>query len=127
KNPGRGSQQARLRIVSAVNMSSEPRTSFSPSPRFRLFAGILFVLILLTLAIRIISPSDIVSRDQSRTVSYTIDLVPNGSVILRRAADGSLAPKPPLVNYLSALFVAPFGANEWTFMAPSLIASSPRC
>jgi 4-amino-4-deoxy-L-arabinose transferase-like glycosyltransferase len=103
-------------------MSSEPRTSPSPSPRFRLFAGVLFVLILLTLAIRIVSPSDIVSRDQSRTVSYTIDLVRNGSFILQSDADGFLATKPPLVNYFSALFVAPFGANEWTFMAPSLIA-----
>src|SRR5215208_6857040 len=103
-------------------MSSDAQTSPSHSPRFRLFAGLLLVLILLTLALRILSPSDIVSRDQSRTVSYTVDLVRNGSLILQSDADGFLATKPPLMNYLSALLVAPFGPNEWTFMAPSLIA-----
>jgi 4-amino-4-deoxy-L-arabinose transferase-like glycosyltransferase len=97
--------------------------TFSDHPRrFALAAGLLLFLIVVTLAIRILSPSDIVSRDQSRTVSYTIDLVRNGNLILQADADGFLATKPPLINYLSALLVAPFGPNEWTFMFPSLLA-----
>src|SRR5581483_2288163 len=93
-------------------------------PRRRYFAAAVAVgmLIGLVLAIRILSPSDIVSRDQSRTVSYTIDIVRNGNFILQSDADGFLATKPPLINYLSALLVAPFGPSEWTFMAPSLLA-----
>jgi 4-amino-4-deoxy-L-arabinose transferase-like glycosyltransferase len=102
-------------------MSPDSRT-FPHSPRFALAAGLVFFLIVLTLAIRIHSPSDIVSRDQSRTVSYTIDIVRNGNLLLAADADGFPATKPPLVNYLSALLVAPFGPNEWTFMAPSLLA-----
>lgn len=92
------------------------------SPRFALAAGVVLFLIVLTLAIRILAPSDIVSRDQSRTVSYTLDIVRNGNFLLAADADGFLATKPPLVNYLSALLVAPIGPNEWTFMAPSLLA-----
>ena len=103
-------------------MSFDSRTSPAHSPRFRLFAGVLLGLIVLTLGLRILSPSDIVSRDQSRTVSYTIDIVRNGNLLLASDADGFLATKPPLVNYFSALLVAPFGPNEWTFMAPSLLA-----
>ena len=99
-----------------------PRMFPSHSPRFPFAAGLLFLLILLTLTIRILAPSDIVSRDQSRTVSYTVDLVANGNLVLQSDADGLLATKPPLVNYFSALFVAPFGPGEWTFMLPSLIA-----
>jgi 4-amino-4-deoxy-L-arabinose transferase-like glycosyltransferase len=103
-------------------MSPDQRIFPTHSPRFALAAGLVFVLILLTLAIRILSPSDIASRDQSRTVSYTIDMVRNGNLLLASDADGLPAIRPPLVNYLSALLVAPFGPNEWTFMAPSLLA-----
>jgi 4-amino-4-deoxy-L-arabinose transferase-like glycosyltransferase len=103
-------------------MSFDAPASPAHSPRFKLFAGLLLGLIVVTLALRILSPSDIVSRDQSRTVSYTIDIVRNGNLLLASDADGFLATKPPLVNYFSALLVAPFGPNEWTFMAPSLIA-----
>lgn len=103
-------------------MSAGARIFLSHSPRFALAAGLLLFLIVLTLAIRILSPSDIVSRDQSRTVSYTIDIVSNGNLILQADADGFPATKPPLINYLSALLVAPFGPNEWTFMGPSLLA-----
>ncbi len=103
-------------------MSPGSRTFPSHSPRFAWAAGLVFLLILLTLGLRILSPSDIVSRDQSRTVSYTIDIVRNGNLLLASDADGFLATKPPLVNYFSALLVAPFGPNEWTFMFPSLLA-----
>jgi 4-amino-4-deoxy-L-arabinose transferase-like glycosyltransferase len=103
-------------------MSPNVRTFSHHSPRFALALGLLLFLIVLTLALRILSPSDIVSRDQSRTVSYTIDLVRNGNLILQSDADGFFATKPPLINYLSALLVAPFGPNEWTFMFPSLLA-----
>jgi 4-amino-4-deoxy-L-arabinose transferase-like glycosyltransferase len=103
-------------------MSPGSRMFPAHSPRFALAAGLVLFLIVLTLALRVLSPSDIVSRDQSRTVSYTIDIVRNGSLLLAADADGVLATKPPLVNYLSALLVAPFGPNEWTFMAPSLLA-----
>ena len=103
-------------------MSPGSRIFPAHSPRFALAAGLVLFLIVLTLAIRILSPSDIVSRDQSRTVSYTVDIVRNGNLVLASDADGFLATKPPLVNYLSALLVAPFGPSEWTFMAPSLFA-----
>jgi 4-amino-4-deoxy-L-arabinose transferase-like glycosyltransferase len=103
-------------------MSPRVRMFSARSPRFKLVAGVLFVLIVLTLGLRILSPSDIVSRDQSRTVSYTVDIVQNGNLLLASDADGFLATKPPLVNYFSALLVAPFGPNEWTFMFPSLLA-----
>src|SRR4051812_9126030 len=103
-------------------MAFDARTVPPHSPRFKLFASLLLGLIVVTLALRILSPSDIVSRDQSRTVSYTIDIVSNGNLLLASDADGFLATKPPLVNYFSALLVAPFGPNEWTFMAPSLVA-----
>jgi 4-amino-4-deoxy-L-arabinose transferase-like glycosyltransferase len=101
---------------------SGSRTFPTHSPRFVWAAGLVFLLILLTLGLRILSPSDIVSRDQSRTVSYTIDIVRNGNLLLASDADGFPATKPPLVNYLSAVLVAPFGPNEWTFMFPSLLA-----
>jgi 4-amino-4-deoxy-L-arabinose transferase-like glycosyltransferase len=103
-------------------MSPGSRIFADHSPRFALAAGLVFFLIVLTLALRIFSPSDIVSRDQSRTVSYTIDIVRNSNLLLASDADGFPATKPPLINYLSALLVAPFGANEWTFMFPSLLA-----
>ncbi|HZS64563.1 MAG TPA: hypothetical protein VFA53_08715 [Xanthobacteraceae bacterium] len=93
-------------------------------PRRRYFAAAVAVgmLIGLVLAIRILSPSDIVSRDQSRTVSYTIDIVANGNFILAADADGFPATKPPLVNYLSAPLVKLFGPAVWSFMLPSLTA-----
>ncbi len=103
-------------------MSLDLRTFPAHSSRFKLFAGLLFALIVVTLGLRILSPSDIVSRDQSRTVSYTVYIVRNGNLILASDADGFLATKPPLMNYISALLVAPFGPNEWTFMFPSLLA-----
>lgn len=103
-------------------MSPDSRMFPAHTPRFKLFAGVLLALIVLTLGLRILSPSDIASRDQSRTVSYTIDIVRNGNLALASDADGFLATKPLLMNYISALLVAPFGPNEWTFMFPSLLA-----
>ncbi len=93
-----------------------------PRGRFLAVAATLILLIVVSLALRIASPSDIVSRDQSRTVSYTIDIVKNGNLILAADADGFPATKPPLINYFSALLVAAFGPGEWTFMFPSLLA-----
>ncbi len=93
-------------------------------PRWRFFviAAAICLLVVVSLALRIASPSDIVSRDQSRTVSYTIDIVANHNFILAADADGFPATKPPLVNYLSAVFVMLFGPGEWAFMLPSLLA-----
>lgn len=93
-----------------------------PRRRFFAAAGALMFLVAVVLAIRIVSPSDIVSRDQSRTVSYTVDIVANGNFILAADADGFPATKPPLVNYLSAPLVALFGPGVWSFMLPSLLA-----
>lgn len=94
--------------------STEPRA-------FAHAAALVLLLIAASLAVRILSPSDILTNDQSRTVSYTIDMVRNGHWILAADADGLPATKPPLVNYLSAPFVALFGPSEWTFFLPSLV------
>ncbi len=103
-------------------MSPGSRMFPAHSPRFALAAGLVFFLIVLTLLIRILSPPDIVARDQSRMVSQTVDIVRNGNLLLASDADGFLASNPPLVNYLSGLLVASFGPSEWTFVAPSLLA-----
>ncbi|MEX1082940.1 MAG: hypothetical protein WEC82_01335, partial [Xanthobacteraceae bacterium] len=93
-----------------------------PRGRFFAVAAAIVLLIAVSLAIRILSPSDIVSRDQSRTVSYTIDIVANGNFILAADADGFPATKPPLINYLSAPLVELLGPGVWSFMFPSLLA-----
>ncbi len=92
------------------------------SPRFLAVAAGILVLIVVALAFRIVSPSDIVSRDQSRTVSYTVDMAVNGDFVLAVDANGFPATKPPLYNYLSLPLVKAFGPGVWTFTFPSLIA-----
>src|SRR6185312_1093470 len=99
--------------------SSQMRGS---SPRFLAVAAGILVLIVVALAFRIVSPSDIVSRDQSRTVSYTVDMAVNGDFVLAVDANGFPATKPPLYNYLSLPLVKAFGPGVWTFTFPSLIA-----
>lgn len=88
----------------------------SPALWFVLFLG-------LYLTGRIAGPNDLNTKDQPRTVAYTVDMLQNGR--WRSPVDmmGQPATKPPLYNWVAALPIATSGIyNTFTFKLPSLLA-----
>lgn len=78
----------------------------------------------LAVAGRILGPSDLdQNSDQSKTISFTVDMVLNGNWILPIDMRGEISRKPPLVNWLGAPFFAMGLWEEWAFKMPSLIAA----
>lgn len=85
------------------------------------------VLALVAMAIaRITGPSDLWDQTQPRTIAYTVDMLVHGgeSWVLARDAQGVLATKPPLYNWLAAPGVALLGRqSEFAHRLPSLLAT----
>lgn len=75
------------------------------------------------LAGRIASPGDLNTKDQPRTVAYTVDMLQNGHWRLPSDMMGRPATKPPLYNWIAALPIAATGIyHTFTFKLPSLLA-----
>lgn len=94
-------------------MSRLPR---SPVVWFSLFLA-------LYLAGRIAGPDDLNTKDQPRTVAYTVDMIQNGHWRTPVDMMGQPATKPPLYNWVAALPIAATGIyNTLLFKLPSLVA-----
>ena len=82
-----------------------------------------FVFLAFYLAGRITAPNDLNTKDQPRTVSYTVDMLQNGRWTCPVDMMGQPATKPPLYNWVSALPIAATGIyHTLTFKLPSLLA-----
>lgn len=86
------------------------------------------IILVLTLAIialaRVLGPSDLYDQHQPRTIAYTADIVVNGHWILPIDAMGKPATKPPLYNWIGAVFVHLTGRwDEWVLRLPSSLAA----
>ncbi|MBI1368309.1 MAG: hypothetical protein GC162_06610 [Planctomycetes bacterium] len=78
---------------------------------------------LTTVTLRILGPSDLNTKDQPRTVAYTVDMLQNHRWLWPLDMEGVPTYKPPLYNYLDAAVVGTTGVyDDWTFKLPSLLA-----
>lgn len=73
---------------------------------------------------RVLAPSDLLQNaDQSKTAAFTADVALHGQWIMPRDNSGSLAKKPPLVNWIGAPFYAAGLHAEWAIKAPSIFSA----
>ncbi|MEQ9452997.1 MAG: hypothetical protein RLN76_00210 [Phycisphaeraceae bacterium] len=76
----------------------------------------------LMIAARTQGPSDLDSKDQPKTVSYTVDMAENGRYLLPKDVRGQWATKPPFYNWVSLPVVGGLGIHEdWSFKLPSIV------
>ncbi|MEZ6193322.1 MAG: hypothetical protein R3C45_18775 [Phycisphaerales bacterium] len=68
-------------------------------------------------------PSDLYDNDQPKTVAYTIDMVEHGRWLLPVDMLGRPATKPPMYNWIGALFVAVGWHDEFALKLPSTLAA----
>ncbi|HEY0009538.1 MAG TPA: hypothetical protein VGB55_12500, partial [Tepidisphaeraceae bacterium] len=87
-------------------------------------AGITAALsLLIILGGRLLLPGNVYIKDQPKTMAYTVDIVKNGRWSLPRDVLSQPATKPPLYNWIDAIFVHITGSyEEWVFKLPSMIA-----
>lgn len=72
---------------------------------------------------RFFGPNDLNTKDQPRTVAYTVDILQNGNWKCPVDMMGLPATKPPLYNWIAALPIAATGVyHTFTFKLPSLLA-----
>ncbi len=85
----------------------------------------MLILPLLTLLVgAVLLPADLTTRDQPKTIGYTLDLASGGSWILPRDHEGQPATKPPMVNWIGVVpVVVTGGASALTLRLPSLVAA----
>lgn len=77
------------------------------------------------LAMRIFSASDLYqNQDQTRSLAFTADVVLNGRWILPRDSFGEFSRKPPLINWVGALFPAMGVWYEWALKIPSMLGAA---
>ncbi len=77
----------------------------------------------IVLAARILGPSDLGQNlDQSKTISFTLDMVNHNRWILPRDGLGELTRKPPMVNWLGAPIVALGFHNELALKLPAVLS-----
>jgi len=83
----------------------------------------LTVFVALYLAGRIAGPNDLHTKDQPKTVAYTVDVVENGNWLWPNDMWGRPATKPPLYNWVGAVPILATGSyNSFLFKVPSLLA-----
>lgn len=76
-----------------------------------------------SLAVRILSPSDIFDNDQSGPISHIADVAFNGHWLMQQTPRGKLATKPPMYPWLGALAVRATGrTDELVFKLPVVLA-----
>lgn len=95
-------------------------------PRAVLAAAIALCLftVLFVYAGRLAAPNDLYRKDQGKTMAYTVDVIVNGRFSLPRDPIFQPATKPPLYNWLAALFCGPTGIyDEWAHKMPSLVGT----
>lgn len=95
-------------------------------PRFAVFttAALCLFAIFFVYAARLCGPNDLFRKDQSKTMAYTVDVIVNHRFSLPRDPIFQPATKPPLYNWLAALFVGPTGIyDEWAQKLPSILGA----
>ena len=105
--------------------AAEPVDSHS-IPRLVLASAIVLCLftVLFVYVGRLVAPNDLFRKDQGKTMAYTVDVIVNGRFSLPRDPIFQPATKPPLYNWLAALFVGPTGIYaEWAHKMPSLVGT----
>src|SRR5215475_9574086 len=73
---------------------------------------VLLLLYALIACVRAFSPSDLATGDQPYQVDYIRDIARNGAWVIQHRADGVIAAKPPLYNWLAAIAIQLFGEHE---------------
>jgi len=87
-------------------------------------AWFLLLAVIVALTFRIGGASDLYqNEDQTKTMSFTADMVLNHQFILPRDSEGIISKKPPLVNWIGTPIVALGFWNEWALKLPSLLAT----
>ena len=59
--------------------------------------------------VRATGPVDLMSRDQAKVAGYTLDIIENDAWLWQTDHDGNFASKPPLTQWLAALFTKATG------------------
>lgn len=85
------------------------------------FAMLLFAV---AAAIRVAAPPDLAEGDQQKQLDYVVDVVRNGSRIVQHEANGAIATKPPLYNWLAAMPSLAMGPTLTAAKIPSLLAAA---
>jgi 4-amino-4-deoxy-L-arabinose transferase-like glycosyltransferase len=105
-----------------VTLSAPSARALGPAWRGGLIATSILALTWLLTA-RLLGPSDLWDQAQSKTVSYTTDIVANGRWVLPVERGTLPATKPPLYNWIAAPAVAWLGyASEPAHKLPSVLA-----
>jgi 4-amino-4-deoxy-L-arabinose transferase-like glycosyltransferase len=83
------------------------------------------VLFAAVLAVRMGGASDLhQNEDQTRSLSFTADVVLNRNWVLPRDTTGEPARKPPLINWVGALLPALGVWSEWALKFPSILGGA---
>ncbi len=81
------------------------------------------LLLLLSLAARVGSFSDLYDNAQPGPIAHIIDIVEHGRWLMQREPSGELATKPPLYPWLGAISVHVIGrTDEWVFKLPIVLS-----
>jgi 4-amino-4-deoxy-L-arabinose transferase-like glycosyltransferase len=89
------------------------------------YVCLLVVVFAAVLFIRLFGASDLhQNEDQTRTLSFTADMVLNRNFILPRDAAGEITRKPPLVNWVGMVLPALGCWTEWALKLPSILGAS---
>lgn len=73
--------------------------------------------------LRLMTPSNLMDKDQERPASYVLDVLQNGHWICQTDWMGFITSKPPLYTWLSALFALPFEQfNRFSLYLPSALS-----
>lgn len=88
-------------------------------------AWLLAALFAVVLAFRVGGASDLhQNEDQTRSLSFTADVVLNRNALLPRDTRGEPARKPPLINWIGALGPALGIWSEWALKFPSILGGA---
>ena len=85
---------------------------------------LLLLAVIIAIAIRLGGASDLYqNEDQTKTMSFTADMVLNHRFILPRDSSGEISRKPPLINWIGTPIVALGLWREWALKFPSILAT----
>lgn len=85
--------------------------------------ALFIVLFSVLLIFRISAPYDILDDSQPKQVSYCMDILKYGHWLVQYEADGHIATKPPLYNWIASALCFTLNSHElWVIKLPSLFA-----
>ena len=94
--------------------------SSAASPDYKIILAIAILTWAGFLLVRATGPDDLLSRDQVKVGSYTLDIIENDNWLWQQDHAGQFASKPPMTQWLAALFTRATGQfHRMTLTFPS--------